>query len=103
MADSKKEFVDEEIKNKTAIALKYDSDQDVAPRIVATGKGYVANKIIAKASQENVPIHRDDAIAKTLSKLELGDTIPPELYEVVAQILIYVNRVDGLKGKEIDE
>lgn len=97
MADSKKEFVDEEIKNKTAIALKYDSDQDVAPRIVATGKGYVANKIIAKASQENVPIHRDDAIAKTLSKLELGDTIPPELYEVVAQILIYVNRVDGLK------
>lgn len=84
---------------KTAIALRYDSDLEAAPRIVATGKGYIADKIIDIAKKENVPIHRDDAVARTLSKLDFGDTIPPELYEVVAQILIYVDRVDGLKGK----
>lgn len=84
---------------KTAVALKYDSDSDDAPRIVATGKGHLAEKIIEAANQENVPVHQDDAVAKTLSKLELGDDIPPELYEVVAQILIYVDGVDGLKGK----
>lgn len=87
----------EEIMQKTAVALKYDSEKDSAPRIIATGKGHLAHKIIENAKQENVPIHRDDAIANTLSKLELGDAIPPELYEVVAKILIYVDRVEGLK------
>lgn len=89
----------EKFMEKTAVALKYDSERDRAPRIVATGKGYLADKIIDVAKEEKVPIHRDDAVARTLSKLELGDTIPPELYEVVAQIMIYVDRVDGLKGK----
>ncbi len=84
---------------KTAVALKYDSEKDIVPRIVATGKGYVADRIIEVAKEEKVPIHRDDAVARTLSKLDLGDAIPSELYEVVAQILIYVDRVDGLKGK----
>ena len=84
---------------KTAVALRYDSDLEAAPRIIATGKGYIADKIIEIAQQENVPIHRDDAVARTLSKLDFGDTIPPELYEVVSKILIYVDRVDGLKGK----
>lgn len=87
----------DEFMNKTAVALKYDIDKDTAPKIVATGKGYLAEKILEVAKKENVPVHRDDAVARTLSKLELGDTIPPELYEVVAQILIYVDRVDGMK------
>lgn len=93
--ESEKQSVPNE---KMAVALKYDSEQDTAPKIVATGKGYLADKIIEVANQEKVPIHRDDAVARTLSKLEIGDTIPPELYEVVAQILIYVDRVDGLKS-----
>lgn len=96
----KKEERSEEFRNKTAVALKYDMETDAAPRIIATGKGYLADKIIETAKQENVPIHQDAAVAKSLSKLELGDNIPPELYEVVAQIMIYVDRVDGLKGKK---
>lgn len=84
--------------NKTAIALSYDGTLS-APTIVATGKGYLADKILKTAQKENVPIHKDEKLAKTLSKLELGDAIPKELYKVVAEILIYVNDMDTLKEK----
>ena len=83
---------------KTAIALSYDGDM-TAPVIVATGKGYVAEKILKSAKEANVPVHKDEKLAKTLAKLELGDAIPPELYKVVAEILIYVNDMDTLKDK----
>lgn len=84
--------------NKMAIALSYDGT-NTAPTVVATGKGYVADKILETAKKENVPIHKDEKLAKTLSKLELGDAIPKELYKVVAEILIYVNDMDTLKEK----
>ena len=47
----------------------------------------------------NVPIHRDDKLADTLSRLEIGEMIPPELYEVVAEVLIFVDAMDKLKSK----
>ena len=54
---------------------------------------------IEKAKEADVPIHRDDDLAKTLSKLEIGDLIPVELYEVVAEILVFVDRMDKIKAK----
>ena len=84
------------IPNKTAVALSYESG-DQAPKILATGKGYVAEKIIETANKENVPIHKDEKLAATLSKLEIGDYIPKELYGVVAEILVFVDRVEGIK------
>jgi len=84
------------ITNKTAVALSYE-EGDQAPKILATGKGYVAEKIIEAAKEENVPIHKDEKLAATLSKLEIGDYIPKELYGVVAEILVFVDRVEGLK------
>jgi len=85
-------------KIKQAIALEYNPDED-APRVVASGRGILAEKIIEKAKESDVPVHRDDKLADTLSKLEIGDMIPPELYEVVAEILIFVDSMDKLKGK----
>ena len=85
-------------KDKSAIALKYDVG-DVAPTIVATGKGYIAHKIIEQAKEDNVPLHKDSKLAKTLSKLEIGDTIPPELYSAVAEILLFVDEMEKLKAK----
>ena len=82
--------------NKTAVALSYDTD-DRAPKILAAGKGYVAEKIIETAKEENIPVHKDDKLASTLSKLEIGDYIPKELYGVVAEILVFVDRVEGVK------
>ncbi len=85
-------------KPKQAIALSYDPSDD-APRVIASGTGILAEKIIEKAKEEDIPLHKDDQLAQTLSKLEIGDMIPPELYEVVAEILVFVDRMDKIKEK----
>lgn len=85
-------------KLKQAVALEYNP-QDAAPRIVATGVGAVAERIIEKAKETEVPVHLDDKLAETLSRLEIGDMIPPELYEVVAEILVFVDSMDRLQAK----
>ena len=92
MKDSMKE------KPKQAIALEYDPD-DAAPRVIASGRGALAEKIIEKAKEENVPVHQDGKLADTLSRLEIGDMSPPELYEVVAEILVFVDAMDKIKAK----
>lgn len=86
-------------KIKQAIALSYEPGEDNAPKIIATGKGALAEKIIERAKEVDVPLYQDDKLASTLSKLEIGDAIPPELYQVVAEILVFVDDMDRLKGK----
>ena len=83
---------------KQAVALSYDPAED-APKVIASGRGALAERIIEKAKEAEVPIHRDDKLADTLSRLEIGEMIPPELYEVVAEILIFVDSMDKIKGK----
>lgn len=78
-----------------AAALRY-SEQDKAPRVVAAGKGLMAQRIIDKAKEERVPIHVDPELAHSLNLLNLGSEIPPELYTVVARILLFVGDVDKL-------
>ena len=92
MAESEKRKV------KTAVALEYDPN-DAAPKVIATGKGIIAEKISEKAKESDVPVHRDDKLADTLSRLEIGEMIPPELYEVVAEILLFVDHMDKIKNK----
>ena len=89
-------MADEE--EKTAVALAYEPGEET-PKILATGKGEVAERIIDEAKKNDVPFYKDSALAETLSKLKLGDAIPPELYEVVAQILVFVDKMDRLKSK----
>ena len=88
----------DENKKKQAIALQYNPG-DEAPTIVASGMGIVADKIIEKAKESDVPLYEDSKLANTLSKLEIGDMIPPELYGVVPEILVVVHNLDRLKGK----
>lgn len=85
-------------KVKQAIALAYNPEED-APKVIASGRGALAERIIEKAKESNLPLHRDDKLADTLSRLEIGDMIPPELYEVVAEILVFVDSMDKLKAK----
>lgn len=92
MTEGKKE------KQKTAVAVAYQPG-DVAPKILAAGKGQIAERIIEKAKENDVPFYQDNKLAETLSKLEIGDTIPPELYEVVAEILVFVDDMDRMKAK----
>jgi len=83
---------------KSAIALEYNPS-DEAPKIIATGKGILAEKIVEKAREANVPVHQDSKLAGTLSKLEIGDMIPPELYEAVAEVLVFVDAMEKIRSK----
>ena len=88
---------EQDARNKTAVALSYDASTDTAPKILAAGKGYLAERIIEAAKEEDITIHKDEKLAATLSKLQIGDYIPKELYGVVAEILVFVDRVEGIK------
>jgi flagellar biosynthesis protein len=76
--------------SKLAAAIRYDSSKDDAPRLTAKGKGHMAEKIIELARQHNIPIRTDQALVHILSKLDLDQHIPPELYRAVAEILAFV-------------
>lgn len=85
-------------KPKQEIALSYDPS-DNAPRVVASGRGALAERIIEMAQESDVPVHEDTKLADTLSRLEIGDAIPPELYEAVAEILVFVDAMDKIRAK----
>lgn len=85
-----------------ATALQYSPETDAAPKIIATGKGEIAERIIEKAKENDVPIYQDSNLAKTLSALGIGDQIPSEIYGVVAEILIFIGSVDKSYGERND-
>lgn len=87
-----------EQKRKVSVALEYVPGEE-APKIIASGKGVLAEKIIERAKEADVPVYEDSKLANTLSKLEIGDMIPPELYSVVAEILVFVDDMDRLRSK----
>ena len=78
---------------KKAVALKYDSDKDSAPKVVAKGKGYLAFIIEKTAKEHNVYIKQEPTLAKELYKLNIDSQIPQELYEAVAKILSFVYKL----------
>ncbi len=84
--------------SKVSVALEYTPGEQ-APKIIASGRGIIAEKIIEKAKEADVPVYEDSKLANTLAKLEIGDMIPPELYGVVAEILVFVDDCDRLRGK----
>jgi len=77
-------------RQKHAAALRYSLDSSHnAPVVVAAGLGYVAQKIIDVAQDNNVPVFQDDALAALLSQLGAGSEIPPELYQTIVDIYVY--------------
>ena len=80
-------------KRKKAIALRYSKDER-APKVVASGAGEIARRIIELANQNNVPIRKDDSLTDILSQLDVGYEIPPETYQAVAEILAFLYRAD---------
>lgn len=77
-------------KTTLAAALEYDGKKDGAPRVTARGRGVIAEKIIELARKNNVPIKNDPALAQILSKLDIDEQIPAEIYKAVAEILAFV-------------
>lgn len=73
-----------------AVALRYNSEQDKAPRVVASDRGAIADKIITTAREAGVPVHRDTHLTEMLAGLDIGSEIPVELYQMVAEILVFI-------------
>ena len=87
-------------RKKRAVALHYGPD-DTAPVVVASGMGYLAEKIVDLAQENGVPVYEDDSLATILSQLRLGQEIPPELYQAIVDIYIYfLNFNLGGRGAE---
>ncbi len=83
---------------KIAVALKYAKDVDNAPKVVAKGMLTRAEKILEIAKANNVPIMRNVPLAHALNKLEIGDEIPEELYDAVAEVLNFVYELSKSEG-----
>lgn len=84
----------EKKEKKEVVGLSYDKNEK-APEIIAKGKGIVAEKILKKAKEEGIDIIENKEVIEKLNFFEIGELIPEELYEVVAEILVFVNKVDG--------
>lgn len=78
-----------DLMKKKAVALKYDSKQNRAPVIVASGMGYMAERITQAAMEAGVPVYEDSSMASMLTRLKTGTAIPPELYQAVVDIYLY--------------
>ncbi len=76
-----------------AVALKYNAKEDKAPVVIAAGYGGIAERIIDLAEQHGIPVFRDDSAASMMCMLQVGTTIPPELYEAVAKIYVEILKV----------
>ena len=83
-----------------AVALKYDQKNDRAPRVVAKGRGNVAEKIIDVAQENNVPLCEDKNLIQVLEALDLESEIPAELYRAVAEVLAFIYRLNRVTNVE---
>ncbi len=81
-------------KNSEVVALKYNSKEEKAPKVVAKGKGYVADKILEIARQHNILVREDPELLQVLSALDLNSEVPPHVYQVVAELLAFVYSVN---------
>lgn len=73
-----------------AVALRYDEARDAAPKVIAKGKGYVAEQIIALARENGIHVHDDPDLVVLLAKLDIDQHIPESLYKAVAEILAFI-------------
>lgn len=89
------------IERKKAVALSYDEAVDVAPKLIAKGEGRIAEEIIQKAKEQEIPIHEDRSLVELLSKININETIPESLFLAVAEVFAFIYSIDQqLKSKD---
>ncbi|HOW99646.1 MAG TPA: EscU/YscU/HrcU family type III secretion system export apparatus switch protein [Deltaproteobacteria bacterium] len=87
----------DELKDR-AVALKYERGKAPAPKVTAKGRGLVAERILAIARENNIPVRQDKLLLDALYKLDINEEIPEELYRVIAEILAFVYRMNRKRG-----
>lgn len=80
---------------KKAVAIKYESSKDQAPRVTAKGAGLIADRIIDLATKQGIPISEDPDLVGALMQLDFQEEIPEELYRAVAEVLAFAYRLNG--------
>lgn len=99
----------DELMRQKAVALKYNPEKNGAPIIVASGMGYMAERITETALEAGVPVYEDDSLATLLTQLKLGSEIPRELYQAIVEIYIYFlgfvpeKPEEGLSGDNLSQ
>lgn len=88
-------------KDPKAVALKYERGKDRAPKVTAKGRGQIAEKILELARQHGIAIEKDSTLLDALYRLEINEEIPEDLYQVVAEILAFVYRMNALKKSDL--
>lgn len=83
-----------DLRNRAAVALRYDPDQDYAPVVLAKGKGYIAEAILELARQAGIPTIEEPDILRLLQGVEIRQYIPPEAYTLVAEIIAFIMSLD---------
>ena len=84
---------------KRVAAVRYNPQEYKAPIVIAEGKGYVAEKLLDEAHKHNIPVYKDEKLATLLTEIGIGAQIPEELYDIMAQILVFVSDMDELYSK----
>ncbi len=87
-------------KQKKAAAISYDPEKDRAPHLVAAGRGLIAEKILEIARSFDIPVREDRNLVNLLEALEIDTDIPEELYRVVAEVLVYIYKLDNEFGDQ---
>jgi len=90
MSDFEDLFSENFDKEQKAVALGYDKDVDPAPKVLASGQGYLAEQIVKIAKENGVEIRKDSSLVEILSVLEVDSFIPLDAYAAVAEILSYI-------------
>ncbi len=80
--------------NTKAVALKYKAYEEMAPKVVAKGKGELAKKIIQKAKEFDVPLFQNEELADMLLNVEVGEEVPPKLYDAVVEVFIWLYKLE---------
>lgn len=78
-----------------AVALQYEKQDGGAPRVVASGRGAIGQKIIEVAKASGVPLESNPGLAAALADVEIGEEIPVDLYKAVAEVLLFILRMSG--------
>lgn len=83
-----------EVNGQSAAVIRYEDGKDDVPKVVAHGRGTIANQIIALAQENNIPLQEDSLLVGNLIDMDLGESIPPQLYSVIAEILLMIEEME---------
>ncbi len=85
---------------KEAVALSYHQAKQDTPQIIAKGKGLIAEEILERATENNIPIHEDGSLVELLGKLNINEQIPEDLYQAVAEVFAFIYKTDQAASRK---